>query len=127
MDLRAHLRGDSHFRGGLGDNASFVHRVRERLFAVDVLSGFQCGDGGDGVRVVGGTDDDGVERLVVEHLAEVVVLCGFAVLGCGAGEIAIVDVAQCGDVCQVGDSTEVVAAAAGYADDADVQAIVRRL
>ena len=125
VDLRAHLRGTFCRGGSLGNHARFVNRVRERLFAVDVLAGFEGAHSGEGVRVVGGADDDGVERFIVEKFAEVVKFGRLAVLGGGAGEVAVVYVAEGSDVRKLGDAAHVVAAAAGNADDADIQSFIR--
>src|SRR5262249_4685596 len=48
-------------------------RVGQRLLAVDVEPGVGGGDPGQGVHVVRGGDDDGVQALVVEQVAEVAV------------------------------------------------------
>ena len=60
------LAAASRMRAGLPDV------VRQRLLAVDVLAVPQGQHGGEGVRVLAGADDDGVElALVVEEPAEV--------------------------------------------------------
>jgi hypothetical protein len=50
-----------------------VDVVRERFFAVHILASIQGGDGDDGVPVIRRGDDDGVDVLAGEELAEVAV------------------------------------------------------
>ena len=45
--------------------------VGERLFAIDILAGVQCGDGDEGMPVVRCGDDDGVDILALQQLAEI--------------------------------------------------------
>ena len=75
VPLVAHLRRDAGRLRGLGQLAAFVERVGERLLAVDVLARADRRHRGDGVDVVGRADRDGVDvlRLLVEHLAEILV------------------------------------------------------
>ena len=72
VDLGAHLGGDLGLGGGLADDPGLADVVGQRLLAVDVLAELQGRQGGEGVGVLGGADDDGVEVVgVVEDLAEV--------------------------------------------------------
>ena len=61
VDLRAHLRGDLRLGRRLADDAGLPDVVRQRLLAVDVLAELQGRQRGEGVRVLAGADDDGVE------------------------------------------------------------------
>jgi hypothetical protein len=61
VDLGAHLGGDAGGGGGLGDEAGFVDVVGEGFFAVDGFFEEEGGEGGVGVGVFGGGDDDGVD------------------------------------------------------------------
>jgi hypothetical protein len=72
VDLRSHLRGDAGFAGRFADDAGLPDAVRQRLLAIDVLAELQRGERGEGVRVLGGADDDGVEQIgLVVQLAEI--------------------------------------------------------
>ena len=73
VDLGAHLGCQLRSGGGLADDAGFPDIAGQRLLAVDVLAQPQRRQRGEGVRVLAGADDDGVELLVVvEQLAEVI-------------------------------------------------------
>jgi len=61
VDLRAHLRGDVGLLRCLHDRATFEDVARDRLFAIHVLLRPQRGQGGEGVRVLGGRDEEGVD------------------------------------------------------------------
>ena len=73
MTLIAHLRRQLRVLGcGLANEAGFPDVVGERLFAVDVLAVRQGQIGREGVRVLGGRDDDRVESArLVEDAPEV--------------------------------------------------------
>ncbi len=51
------------------------------LFDIDVFAGLAAPNGGQSVPVVGGSDADAVDRLVVEHLAQVLLDRHAAVVG----------------------------------------------
>ena len=57
--------------GGLDGDPALVDVVAARLLDVDVLAGLAGPDGHQRVPVVGRGDRDGVEVLVVEHAADV--------------------------------------------------------
>lgn len=123
VDLGAHLGGDAGFGGGFGDDACLVDIAGEGFFAVDVFFAFEGGEGGEGVGVFGGGDDDGVEVEVVVgvEFAEVAVGFGVGVFCGGAFEVVAVDVAEGDDVFGFGHLAEVAAAAAADADGGDVE------
>ena len=71
--LRAHL-DHAAVLAGRGDHLpAFPDVVGQRLLDVDVLARLAGPDGGQGVPMVGRGDDDGVDVLVVEQLADVAV------------------------------------------------------
>ena len=68
------LSGDSGFPSDFRDAARFVNCVRERLLAKNVFAFAHgcCSD--DGVKMVGGTDNDSIDVLLfVEKFAEIVI------------------------------------------------------
>src|SRR5262249_13709038 len=100
--------------------------VGQGLLAVGVLAQLQGRQGGEGVGVLGGADDDGVEVAgPVVQLAEVgVALSPREALG-GPVQVPLVDVDQ-GDDLLAGDLLEVVAAAPADPDRRDAQLLQRR-
>ena len=100
MALLAHLGNNAGFFGFLLHPVHLVDGVGEGFFAVDVESVLHSGDGSNGVRVIRGTDDDGVEvfGLFVEHGSKVTVAGGFWVFAVGAGCAGVVDVSESDDV-----------------------------
>ena len=100
---------------------------RQRLLAVDVLLGLAGGHEVQGVPVVGRGDDDGVEVLAVEQLAEVGVGIGLAAgLLAGGEQVGLVDVADGGDLAIVvrQEGVEQLVAAIADADEAEADALV---
>src|SRR5205814_5532716 len=78
----------------------------------------------EGVGVLGGADDDGVDVVgLVEEPAEVVVAPRPRVARRGPAEVVVVDVAQ-GDDVLAGDAVGVGGAAAAGADDGQVEPFV---
>ena len=69
--LRAHLDDPLVLPGGLDQLAALPAVVAQRLLDVHVLARLAAPDGGRHVPVVGRGDDHGVDRLVVQGLAEV--------------------------------------------------------
>ena len=76
MNLRAHLRAAFVLSRQFRHDARFVNGVRQRLFAVDVLPEPQRRGGCDGMGVIGGADDDGVDVLLFEQFSEIGVCFG---------------------------------------------------
>ncbi len=123
MDLRAHLRDDAGLRGGLANDARLLHVVGERLLAVDVLLQLERGQRGEGVRVLGGADEHGVELTgMVEDAAEVDLLPRLRIQGRGLIEGVAIDVADGRDVLG-GDAFQVRAATAADADHGDAELV----
>ena len=88
--LRANLELLAASLDGGEDVVAFLDGVRQRLFAVDVLAGFERGDRHVAMQMLGRHDNDRVDRFVLEHLVVVVVgvgrrllLGGDVVLGLG--------------------------------------------
>ncbi len=99
----------------------------ERLLAIDVLVPVERQQRGEGVGVLAGADDHGVEvGGPVEQLAEIGERAGLRMRGLGGVERRPAHVAQ-GDDVLGGDALEVGRAAAAGADDGDVQLVVEVL
>lgn len=100
MALLAHLGNNAGFFGFLLHPVHLVDGVGEGFFAVDVEAVLHSGDGGSGVGVIRGADDDGVEvfGLFFEHGSEVTVAGGVWVFAVGAGCAGVVDVSESDDV-----------------------------
>ncbi len=71
VDQVAHLADALVLFDGLHHGSAFLDAVRQRLLAIDVLSGLARHDRGDSVPVVGRGDDDGVDILAIEHAPKV--------------------------------------------------------
>src|SRR5262249_49752180 len=90
--LRAGLADAVVLAGGLDDAASFAHVVAHRLFNVHVLAGLHGPNRHQRMPVVGRGGGDDVDRLVVEHLAQVFdVLGGLALLLLDFGDAVAAD------------------------------------
>ena len=127
MDLRPHLRGDTGLGRGLADDPRFRDVVAQRLLAVDVLLELQRRQRREGVRVLGGADDDGVELAgVVVELPEVHFLPRLRMLGRHLVERHAIHVADGHDLLPR-DALEIVGAASAAADDGDAQLVVTEL
>ena len=74
--------------GGLADGPALADGQGVRLLAVDVLAGLQCGDGDQGVPVVGCGDQDGVNVVPCDKVAEVLVR-GTALVLAGRPSLAV--------------------------------------
>jgi len=126
--LRVDLPG---FRGSLDELLPFPPIVRAGFFDVDVLTGLAAPNGHQRMPVIGSGDGDGVNRFVVEELANVSV-------GFGLGEALFldllqslieyggIDVAERGDLCVwiPRQLLDVVIASAMQANDGDLHAVV---
>ena len=78
MNQRPHLRHRAGFGRGFSDDAGFLHVVRQRLLAVDVLAGLQCRQSCVGVRVLARADDHGIDiPHVFIQLAEIGITTSF--------------------------------------------------
>lgn len=86
------------FEVGFADKAGFVDAFGDGLFAEDVETAIHGPDGNEGVGVVGGAADDGVEAGVIEAVAPVFVGFGMGKLGFGEGEVLGVYIAEGDDV-----------------------------
>ena len=78
MTLVAHLGLNVVLAGGFRDLADFVNRMRQRFFAIDVLTRSDRSHDGDGVGMIGRGNQHGVDGLVhlIQHDAKVFVLFG---------------------------------------------------
>jgi hypothetical protein len=126
VDLRPQLGGELLVVGGeRGDMASFLDRVGQGLFAIDMLAEGQRQGGRPGVSVVGGRDHDGVDPLLfrIEHLAVIAVLGRLGKLTRRRAEVSGVHIAQRDDVL-AGELFDIVPALVGDADAGDVQFLV---
>ena len=98
--LRADLDDAAVLSRGLDQLLPFPAVVAQRLLHVDVLARLAAPERGRHVPMVGRGDDHGVDRLVVEHLAEILHAAGgLAALLAGdqfgpRGERVAVDVAE---------------------------------
>src|SRR5260370_36484864 len=63
----------------MNNSAALVKRMRERLFDVDILTGFTSHDHGDSVPMVRGGDDHCLDVLIVEESAKVLEALGLAI------------------------------------------------
>src|SRR5579884_1458637 len=97
VDLCAHLRGHVRSLGRLANETRFAEIVRQWLFAINVFLALKRRQGGKGVGMLGGADDDGIEIAVLEfivELAEIVVLPGVRRLFGGAEQVTVINIAQ---------------------------------
>jgi hypothetical protein len=126
--MDADLRDALGLIGHLDHPPAFLHRQRQRLFDIDVLACATGIDEHDGVPVVGRGDGDGIDVLVVDDTAPVLV---FDWRGAGLlhGEIHVVlaQVADCsGDlIAMLEEGVMDLVAAIAKADVAHSQAVVR--
>ena len=127
VNLNAHLCGDARVVCRFADDPRFVHAVSQRLLAVDVLPELKGRQRGEGVRVLAGADDDGVEvaRMIIQFAEVDELACSGMPLG-GGVQVPLVDVAEGDDVFGL-HVPHVVAAAAAGADDGDVELVVEVL
>ena len=127
VDLRAHLRDQLVLLGGLGHRAGLVDTVRERLFAVAVLSQLHRRHANRGVCMVGRADHDCVDLGVhlVEHHAKVFEPLGLGEFLKGAAGSFFVDVAK-GNQILGGHAGDIRRAAFPHADSSDVKLLVGR-
>ena len=119
--LVAHLSYHLVFAGELAEGSRFVHRMCERLLAIDVFAHLDCQRGSGRVDVIGRRNDDGIDRLAhfFIHFAEVTIELGFWVLFELAGAMIFIRVAEGDDVfaCAV---VGVTGSFSGGANDGDV-------
>ena len=96
MDLRSHLRDELRLFCHHPQLPRFMHIVRQRLLAVDMLAAIEGRHRRGGMGVVGGGDIDRIDlaRHLIEHPAEVGKLFRVCMLGCGGAQIVGVDIAQ---------------------------------
>ena len=120
VNLRSHLGGDFAFGVFLLHPAGLLHGMGERFFAVDVLSGPHRGDGGWGVMVIGGTNDDGVDFGVGDDFPPISGGFGIFESFLNGSEGIAIDVAESVDVLSP-DSVEVGSATTAGSDDAHAE------
>jgi hypothetical protein len=121
--------------GGVDHLSAFPDGVADGFFDIDIFAGFAAPDGEQGVPVVGGGDDDGVDILAVEEVADILVTLDLV----GALEVVFsvgfldavfedfaVGIAESDDL-DIGDGLEVLdmgIAAATDTDDADPDLVI---
>ena len=125
VDLRADLRHALVLLRGLGDDPRFRNGPGQRFFAIDVAPAAQGRHGGHGMGVIGRTDHHGVNVLLVEQAAEVIVSFCLGIFLFRRGQELIVDVAK-GDDVFAADLLEVLAGPVGDAHHANIQLLIRR-
>ena len=127
MTLVAHLRRQSGFLCDARELARFPDIVRERLFAIDVITRAHRKNGDVRVQVVRCAAEHGIERLLLlQHDAEVPIDRRLReALDRGRGPVEI-DVAQRNDVLRSRSSVEVRRALAAASDRGDIQLVVER-
>src|ERR1035441_685867 len=121
MALRADLRGQLVFvlePGGANDTG-FLHAVDQRLFTIDVFAAVHRPVGDEGVRVIQGAADNGVNVLLLKTLAPVYVTSGLGELLADGGQSLLIDITE-GDHILVGSSLEMIARAVPGGDEDDV-------
>ena len=126
VTLVAHLCGHLIFLGQPGQQACLIHRVGQRLLAIDMLAqrhGMSCHAG---MRMVGGGHHDGIDALahLVEHHAPVLEPAGVGIVTERLVGIFPVDIAQGHDVLR-SHVLEVAASHAANTDTGDVQFVTR--
>ena len=127
VTLVPHLGRNPVLAGRRGQRAGLGHRACQRLLAVDVLAAPHRLHRDDGVRMVRGRDNHGVEvGLTVEHLPVVRVDAGVRELAERARGEPQVGVAQRGYVLAAA-AADVGASPAAHADPRDVERVARRL
>ena len=128
VNLRAHLRDAIVFCGQFLNHARFVHGMRERLFAIDMLVEAKRRRRRDGMDVIGRGDHDGVNVLLLKRLSEIVVrLCAWEFLG-GGRQIIFIDVAKSNHIDQAAlkGFVKVVGGLMVRADECDIQFLICR-
>ena len=105
----------------------FGNGVSHGLLAINVLAGLHGGDGDGRVPMVGGGDADGVDVFAVQHLAIVARGGGVRLNLLGAAEVAVVQVADDGNIgLHVEHGLHLLQAADTHPDHAYGDALVRR-
>ena len=114
MDLRAHLRGQLALAGLvlLLHDASFIHRVGQRLLAIHAQAAIHGPHARRRVGVIGRAHNHRVQVFLLDQLAPVGIGLGPRVFGRGRTQVLRVDVAQRDDVL-LADPFQVGPAAAG--------------
>ncbi len=120
VNLRTHLGGDLAFGVFFLHPAGFLHGMCEGFFAVDVLSGPHRGDGGWGVMVIGGADDDGIDFGIGDDFPPISGCFGTFESFLNSSEGIAIDVAESVDVLSP-DSVEVGSATTAGSDDAHAE------
>jgi hypothetical protein len=124
MILSAHLRRDFFLGCQFGHEARFANRVRQWFLAIDVQPSLQGTDASRRMMMIGGGDYHCVELGMVKKLAVIEVLLGIREILTSCVEAARIHIAQSDDVF-AGNRCQIRGAPSPYADDADVQTVVR--
>jgi hypothetical protein len=91
----SHLRGHLGLARDLADHAGLINAVRERFLTVNMLAEFHGHGRRDGMDVVGGGDEHGVDVLLrLQHLAEVGVELGPRVFPGAGGQVVVIGIAE---------------------------------
>src|SRR5688572_22639704 len=129
VNLSAHLRGLLRPPRGIHHPPAFIHRMRQRLLTIDMLTKLKRRDRRMRVHVIWRADHHRVDVLLLEHLPPVGVAAGFFQLLKLLGdliEIVRVDVAD-GDDVLFEDAFEVSLPLLLDADDGDIQLLGGRV
>ncbi len=124
MVLDPHLRDDLTFRCRLGELASLINRMAERLLAVHVLPQFHGSQRNGRVHVVGGRNRDGIDVVLIEQLSPIPVRLGSRKRFGGLAEPFVVDVADRNDVLADRRFVHVRPAFAAHANAGNTQTLV---
>ncbi len=124
VDLRANLGHPSEARGRLGQRTGLGDGSGEGFFAIDVVPGLEGGHGGDGVGVIRGGDDDGVEAGLFNQATEIAVGLRVGEPLVSGGEAGGIHVTEGGDLGEVLELVDAEASLAPHAHDADLEFVV---
>ena len=95
VPLVSHLRDDLVLPGRLGEFARLIDRVGHGLLDIDVLACPHRRHGDDGMGVVGGSHNHGLDVfLLLQHLPEIAIHLRLRILLIDLGRVRLVHVAQ---------------------------------
>ena len=95
--LRAHLSRQVAFSGRASQRLRFFDGVRQRLFAVDMQIPHHRSHRGRSMMVIGSRHDHGIQILLIEQSAVIVVSLCTGMFFCCLAKTVFVDITQCDD------------------------------